>query len=548
MNKTRAYLAHLTRETADTITGKILERMPDGTYKYEDIATGAVRFATANLRDEFAIDSRVRIDRVSASRGTIGSQDTITNRAPREQRGLSETTPAEDRVAVDRIVIMTVDPDPLEIREGGDPRAQTFTGTGFDSQLVTYVTSYEGGPDPDITDASAQVLSDTSAAVNISADTGSARGDFDAIINGARAKKALRILRPLPRPALIAIAGNKRSFVAPSTFLRTPTLWLVNAETLELYTESEATAASNSAYFVGGLATLGAEIVIAYQLSGFPFAGPANLMHGATHSGALTPDTYRDAKMAGVTVAGVPSLLIASWTAGATDKGLWLSDLDGGGIARFYDHPAASVLTALTATDTTYIAIGDEITYEVWRDGSGLRASVNLGTANGAVRSVVAPRLFSGGVYGDHAGYYVAVAGNALFKVVFGASAVAASITIPTAGTSAPRPYHAVQVGNRLYFILETTRAIYSIDLPTFSDMQLLATLPADVDEYGNTVTFRYIATDGVSLFVTGSDRKLRRVDVSTAAVTVGSSFWVSPDGVNFWVLEPYQLAFIPGA
>jgi len=198
MNPTRKYLEHYAQVNADTVTGVIVERMPDGTYLYEDVATGAKRYATANLRDEFTIGSRVRIDRVSASRGVIGSQDTILTRAPREQRGLSATTPAVDRQGVDRTVIMSVSPDPLVIYAGGDPGTQTFEGVGFDSQAATYVSSYEGGPSPELTDEDPPVTSDTSCVMNISAASDAARGDFDAIINGARAPKALRILNPLP--------------------------------------------------------------------------------------------------------------------------------------------------------------------------------------------------------------------------------------------------------------------------------------------------------------------------------------------------------------
>lgn len=198
MNETRKYLEHHAQETADAITGEIIERTPDGTYRYRDIRTGAERFATANLGDDFSPGSRVRIDMVSASRGTIGSQDTILTRAPREQRGLSATTPAEERVGAGRTVILSVSPDPLIIHAGGDPGEQTFTGIGFESQPATYVSSYVGGPDPVVTDDSAPVVSDTSVAMSIAADVDSPRGDFDAIVNGARARKALRILRPPP--------------------------------------------------------------------------------------------------------------------------------------------------------------------------------------------------------------------------------------------------------------------------------------------------------------------------------------------------------------
>lgn len=202
MNPTKKYLQGRDRETADTVTGKLIERMPDGTYLYEAVDSGARRYATPRGTDEFAIGSRVRIDRVSASRGTIGSQDTIVSSAPREQRGLSGTTPVIDRVGVGRTAVISVDPDPLVIVAGGDPGAQVFTGIGFDSQPATYVTMYEGGPDPDVANDDDPVASDTEVTMSILADVTSPLGEFDAIVNGYRVSKALRILPPAEEPPL----------------------------------------------------------------------------------------------------------------------------------------------------------------------------------------------------------------------------------------------------------------------------------------------------------------------------------------------------------
>lgn len=198
MDETRDYLDHLARRTADVVTCTIESVNDDGTYMVRTIGSRALRRAAPATNDRYKAGERVEVSRPSATRNVIGSDDVIVSRAPREQRGLSGTTPAEERRTTTRATIISVVPDPLEIEEDGDPGTQTFTGLGFDSQPVTYVASHAGGPAPDLTNASAPVTSDTSCVMHVSADVGSPRGDFDAVINGVRARRALRIKRPPP--------------------------------------------------------------------------------------------------------------------------------------------------------------------------------------------------------------------------------------------------------------------------------------------------------------------------------------------------------------
>jgi len=191
-NATRDYLDHHARRTADTITGRIIERQSNGVYVYEDIASGASRYATPNTNDEYAIGSRVRIDRVSAGRNVIGAQDVITGRAPKEERGLSGTTPSVDRNEVGRAFITSVDPDPLILTAGGASGEQVITGGGFTS-AAEYFARGEAD-DPTVTDADEPEVTPTQVVMTISADAASALGEFGVTVNGAVASNAIRIV------------------------------------------------------------------------------------------------------------------------------------------------------------------------------------------------------------------------------------------------------------------------------------------------------------------------------------------------------------------
>lgn len=201
VSETRDYFDHFSKRTADTATGEIMERLPGGTYLYRDIASGAVRYATPNRGDEFAIGSRVRIDRPSASRAVVGSQDVISSRAPREQRGLSGTTPAITRVGTDRVSIVAMDPDPLELVAGGDGGVQAFSGQGF-LEAVTYVDA--DGNEIALVEDDAPVVTDTEIVMSVSAAIDTPRGWFDAVTTGARSRRALRVRGPEIIPSLFA--------------------------------------------------------------------------------------------------------------------------------------------------------------------------------------------------------------------------------------------------------------------------------------------------------------------------------------------------------
>ncbi len=273
MNPTARYLEHNARTTADTVTGEILERLPNGTYKYRDIAADAIRYATPNQGDEFAIGSRVRIDRPSASRSTIGSQDVIVTRAPREQRGLSASSATEERVGVDRAGISEVVPDPLVLVAGGDQEEQIIKGHGL-SGAPTYTAAV--GTAPTIAQLFDPEVGDDGAITTFPKASGlSALGDFDLRISGERAPKAVRVVAPNPTSILFipgarvyGVWPEKGTLIRQSVVLPTMTVRTFAVDSLGLIV----------AFYSGG----GAAVLVPSLRSYLDFASPLFPLPNAT--------------------------------------------------------------------------------------------------------------------------------------------------------------------------------------------------------------------------------------------------------------------------
>lgn len=201
MNETRKYLDHLTKVSADNIPATVESRNDDGTYMVRTVAGRALRRAAKNNpADEFAINSRVTLIELSNTRNVIGAQPVIQSRGPREQRGLSQTTPHETRTGDERSLIATVDPDPLVLVAGGDAADQMFIGESF-TEPVTYVV--RGTTTAiDVEDDEAPEVTASKITMHVRAPFGAPRGTFDAITSGARARRALTIRAPKVTPSL----------------------------------------------------------------------------------------------------------------------------------------------------------------------------------------------------------------------------------------------------------------------------------------------------------------------------------------------------------
>lgn len=201
MSETRDYLDSFARTTADVRIATVESRNDDGTYMLRYVDTQALdRAAKANPIDEFSLGSRVIVQMPSGSRTVIGSNPVIVSRAPREQRGLSATTPTATRNVYERASITGVDPDPLILERGGAAAEQVIMGFGL-TTAATYEAST--GDDPALTNSSAPVVTPTKVTMNIGADSDSPLGEFNVKIGNTIAKRALRIVEPaLPAASL----------------------------------------------------------------------------------------------------------------------------------------------------------------------------------------------------------------------------------------------------------------------------------------------------------------------------------------------------------
>jgi hypothetical protein len=198
MNETADYLDHFGKRTADVVTATIEARNDDDSYMCRTIGSRALlRAAKANPVDEFALGSRVLVSQPAATRNAIGAQPVILSRAPREQRGLSGSTPADTEDQIRRPSLRSVDPDPLVLIAGGADASQVFNGSGF-----TAGATYDGHgdtPAPTIVEMNAPSVTSTRVIEQIRAGGMSAVGSFDALVAGIRAPDALTVSRFYPK-------------------------------------------------------------------------------------------------------------------------------------------------------------------------------------------------------------------------------------------------------------------------------------------------------------------------------------------------------------
>lgn len=208
MNETAEYLDHLARRTADVVLVTVVERISDRVLLAETIGQRSKIYVSTEPGQNYKVNSRVEVALPSASRNTIGSMATAITRAPADQAGLSATTPFETEQAPTATAkIFALDPDPLIIRAGGPAGEQIITGKGF-TEAASYAGQGTGADDPDVTDAEAPEVTATKVTMNIAADMASPVGTFDLVLNGVRARGALRIAKPRVATFGFFVVGN----------------------------------------------------------------------------------------------------------------------------------------------------------------------------------------------------------------------------------------------------------------------------------------------------------------------------------------------------
>lgn len=224
MDPTAAYLDHFAQVTADVVLATITARNDGGTYNIRTVSGRAEMPAAKNVAsDEFAINSRVLVQMPGNSRTVLGAMPVILGRAPREQRGLSATTPDESSSTFGRSGVINFDPEPLILVRGGDSAEQTFIGYGFGSEPAEYLGHGEGVP-PLLTVDDSGVTS-TVVTMTISADEDSPLGLFDAVVSGVTVPNALKIVAAPVVVPMLWLLGRARPGDGATLWRLDPQTW-----------------------------------------------------------------------------------------------------------------------------------------------------------------------------------------------------------------------------------------------------------------------------------------------------------------------------------
>lgn len=198
MSETLDYLDRFAKVTADVVLATVTAPPTDDEYyRVELIDSRGEMLASNNVGEWFAAGSRVLVHLPSASRSVVGATAVIVSRAPREQRGLSATTPAVSRDYFDQSSVTGINPDPLVLIAGGDPETHVIMGAGLD-EAAEYVGQGPTGVPPNLTNTAPPVVTPTKVTMTVAADEDSPLGNFDIVVSGVKLRGALRIEAPAP--------------------------------------------------------------------------------------------------------------------------------------------------------------------------------------------------------------------------------------------------------------------------------------------------------------------------------------------------------------
>jgi hypothetical protein len=489
----RAYLDHMARINADNVTATIEAWNDDGSYMVREVASGALlRASTSNPTDQFRIGARVTVSRPSASRTVLGAGAVIISRAPVDQKGLSASTPAVSSAFHDLALIISCDPDPLVLVAGGSPGEQTIIGRGL-TEAATYEGS-GGRPDPALTESAAPTIEPAKVVMSISADAACPLGDFDARLNGAIARNALRVIAPTGRePPYLVVSGLV-------TLADTSTLavaWVLDPEDLGLLARFEV--AADQSY---GLVRRGAET---YWITSTGTDFRARTINPRT--GTMT-DAPLDAHVSFTLHEGSELGLLTGYrlmlaSVSGAQKGLWLffpsSDTTGGdewfGTREWTDVTLGTGRIGIATDDASIYLCGFNGTVKIDID-SLAQVAINA-TPTG--QRIVAVRSWADGVYGAFTGA-LCVAGTDAVRWL-DASDLSVTATFAVGGSDFRGP---VQINEALYFVNITSGLLHraALDGSAVDDVDTLALLG---DAYA-------LASDGADLFYLRSDSTARKI------------------------------------
>lgn len=492
----RDYLDHLGRVKADAVPATIESRNEDGTYQVRLVSSRAIRRASpSNPGDTFKAGQRVHISEPSASRTVIGSEAIIQTRAPKDQRGLSETTPAESRASSESVMIISVDPDPLILVAGGESAEQTIIGRGFTS-AAEYV-AMGSGETPLYSEPSAPTITPTIIVMTLAADADSPLGGFTVMVGQTGARDALRIVAPGPlMPPYLVVSGE----ILPEDWPTSPAhaaLWILHPTTLALLAQFEIEEERS-----GGLFAIGG-VIYWLTYTGF-FSGDDRVLtlrtfNPTTESGTAIGMTFPTSiRLNHPQVLYLDDKVMFPATGGA-NTGLWTFDLDGTGEVQEYVGTVGSNISGLCATDDALFIVGT--TGGAYRiDRATFAEEETEATALGS--RVIAIRSWSAGNYGAFTGELCVTGGTHVRWLDSADLSVSASFTEASAQFRGP-----VQIDDKIYFFNHQNGKLYQAALDGSS--------VTHVGTSGGTISpIGAFNTDGVAVYVETSAQTVRRIGV----------------------------------
>lgn len=505
----RQYLAHYSQITADNVTATIESRNDDDTFMVREIGSRAlVRASKANPSDEFKTGARVIITRPSASRSVLGTSAVILSRAPRDQKGLSETTPAESRAFTENSMIISIDPDPLVLVAGGDAAEQTIIGRGF-AAAATYSAPGDLA-DPIVTDAVAPSVTPTTIVMNISADADSPLGMFVAEIGTLKARNALKIIAaPPPPPSYYVVTGEitvDPELYPDSTFKTV--LWILDSLTLELVHQVEILEERSwSVFAIGG---------VIYWLTGTGFFGSSDnvvtlrtFTIATSASENLATDYPVSIRMQYAQSLYVDGKILIG-TSGSTSGGLWSLDLDGTGATKEWTEITAgsSGRTGMCVTDDAIFLAGPS-KGTVRLDRATFAQEATNATPTG--HRIIAPRSWAAGVYGAFTGD-LCLCGLTLTSVRWlDAADLSVMATFAVGGGSFSGP---VQIDDSIYFYNSTSGLLHRADLDGGVVDDVATITGILVNNATTQLPVGSMNTDGVAIYMLSAAFEARRYAV----------------------------------
>jgi hypothetical protein len=490
MNETASYLDQFARTTADVRIATVESRNDDGSYNVRYVDSQALdRAAKANPVDEFAIGSRIVVQTPSNSRAVVGANPVIVSRAPREQRGLSGTTPTTTRESFAVPTITGIDPDPLILEAGGDPGEQVIMGFGFGADEAEYFAVV--GADPTLLEEDPQIITPTKITVSVSADAGSPLGEFSVGVGGAKAvAKALRIVEKPPVPLEMRLyLGGRRAGAAVVIEIDPVTL-------AELRVFVGATGPSTRT------TRIIAEGETLYWTSSTDAATTVELSVTDIGSGVTTAilgsPPWKSDTFGAVTVGevgGIRRLIFTGedpFSSFPSARGLWRADIDGTNATRFY-----------AATETTMRGVLDLGADIITASSSAAlkRITKDTGTVTHSQATAVGTRIAA-------VGGLLVVTASGTNTYIVNAADLALLATLGVAGSGV------VALGSLAYMPHFGGNVLRWVD-PVAQTTGVLTTL--------TSAGPRRIVTDGTYLYVWGeTDLKFRKIATDGTIVTTG--------------------------